>query len=870
MPAPDGPVSRLLRYRELIAAIAGAATSFAFAPYGFHFLAWLGPAVLFLLWEYASPRDAARTGFWFGAALFGAGTWWIYTAIHDFGEAPAWLAIFLVAALLAIKGAYYALLGYIVLRIAPDPSPARSLLLVPAGWTLMEWLRGWLFTGFPWLQLGYSQSDSPLAALTTIGGIHLVTFATVVSWRERSSCCSITRAARASSPIALAAVLWGGGWLLTGHEWTRPSAKPIDVALLQGAIPQDEKWLVENRAATLEKYRELNREALGARIIVWPESAVPVLAHEAEVYLAAIRQESAARGSDVMIGLLRFDFETAEIRNGLYSMSGAGDGWYFKRRLVPFGEFFPVPEAVRKWMRLHSLPYYDMTPGAEEQPPLSAGGERLAATICYEDAYGADQLAAASAFDAARQRHEQRLVRRFIGAPPAAADGALPRARGGPLAHARDEQWHHRRDRPRRQCHRAHSAVQGRRPQVEGRAAHGTHALRPHRQLADPLCRLLAADRLRRRSTEIASRPRNRAVGRVFSGSCARQVDGDASRSLQGRIHGGPENARPLRGLGILPSSMKERYEPTEIEPAVQAEWDAAGSFAASEDAARPKYYCLCMFPYPSGRLHMGHVRNYTIGDVLARYMRMQGFNVLQPMGWDAFGLPAENAAIENGVPPARWTRDNIAHMKGQLKSLGFGIDWSRELATCDADYYRWNQWLFLRMLERGIAYKTTGVVNWDPVDQTVLANEQVIDGRGWRTGALVEKREIPMYYLRITQYAEELLAALDRLPDWPDRVRAMQANWIGRSEGVNLAFPYDIDGRRGELKVFTTRADTDHGRHLRRRRRGAPARGARGAEGRQECARSSTSAGAAASWKPTSRPWKRKASRPGSPCATR
>jgi leucyl-tRNA synthetase len=190
---------------------------------------------------------------------------------------------------------------------------------------------------------------------------------------------------------------------------------------------------------------------------------------------------------------------------------------------------------------------------------------------------------------------------------------------------------------------------------------------------------------------------------------------------------------------------MKERYEPKVIEPQVQAQWEAAGSFTAREDPARPKYYCLCMFPYPSGRLHMGHVRNYTIGDVLARYMRMQGYNVLQPMGWDAFGLPAENAAIENGVPPARWTRDNIRHMKGQLKSLGFGIDWSRELATCDPDYYKWNQWLFLRMLERGIAYKTTGTVNWDPVDQTVLANEQVIDGRGWRTGAPVEKREIPM-----------------------------------------------------------------------------------------------------------------------------
>ena len=202
----------------------------------------------------------------------------------------------------------------------------------------------------------------------------------------------------------------------------------------------------------------------------------------------------------------------------------------------------------------------------------------------------------------------------------------------------------------------------------------------------------------------------------------------------------------------------------------------------------------------------MGHVRNYTIGDVLARYLRMQGYNVLQPMGWDAFGLPAENAAMSNGVPPAKWTRENIAHMRAQLKSLGFAIDWRREIATCDPGYYRWNQWLFLRMLEQGLAYRKTGVVNWDPVDQTVLANEQVIDGRGWRTGALVEKREIPMYYLNITRYAEELLEALDALSGWPERVRVMQANWIGRSEGCEIAFPYATDtardrghGRRGE-----------------------------------------------------------------------
>jgi len=254
---------------------------------------------------------------------------------------------------------------------------------------------------------------------------------------------------------------------------------------------------------------------------------------------------------------------------------------------------------------------------------------------------------------------------------------------------------------------------------------------------------------------------------------------------------------------------MQERYDPAAVESSAQRYWEEHRCFEVAEDGSRPKHYCLCMFPYPSGRLHMGHVRNYTIGDVIARYMRMRGHNVLQPMGWDAFGLPAENAAIANGVPPSKWTWDNIRYMKRQLKSLGFGIDWSREVATCSPEYYRWNQWLFLRMLERGIAYKKTGVVNWDPVDQTVLANEQVIDGRGWRTGALIEKREIPMYYLRITQYAQELLEAIDGLEGWPERVRTMQANWIGRSEGVNLSFPYDLDGEQGELRVFTTRADT-------------------------------------------------------------
>ena len=261
---------------------------------------------------------------------------------------------------------------------------------------------------------------------------------------------------------------------------------------------------------------------------------------------------------------------------------------------------------------------------------------------------------------------------------------------------------------------------------------------------------------------------------------------------------------------------MQSKYNAHVIERETQQYWNDHHSFRAVEptgDSAatpgKPKYYCLSMFPYPSGKLHMGHVRNYTIGDALTRYHRMRGYNVLQPMGWDAFGLPAENAAMANKVPPAKWTYDNIAYMKKQLQSLGFAIDWERELATCKPEYYRWNQWLFLRMLEKGLVYKKTGVVNWDPVDQTVLANEQVIDGRGWRTGALIEKREIPMYYMAITQYADELLAALDTLRGWPERVKTMQANWIGKSYGVRFAFPYTLDSKDEKLWVFTTRPDT-------------------------------------------------------------
>ncbi len=252
---------------------------------------------------------------------------------------------------------------------------------------------------------------------------------------------------------------------------------------------------------------------------------------------------------------------------------------------------------------------------------------------------------------------------------------------------------------------------------------------------------------------------------------------------------------------------MESTYNPKSIEAQVQQYWTENKTFQAVEKPGKEKFYCLAMFPYPSGRLHMGHVRNYSLGDVIARYQRMQGKNVMQPMGWDAFGLPAENAAIKHNSAPAKWTYQNIDYMRNQLKSLGFGFDWNRELATCQKDYYRWEQWFFTKLYEKGLVYKKNATVNWDPVDQTVLANEQVIDGRGWRSGAIVERKEIPQWFIKITDYAEELLTDLDQLTDWPEQVKTMQRNWIGRSEGVEMTFK--VSGSDETFDIYTTRPDT-------------------------------------------------------------
>jgi len=379
------------RYGAWLALAAGAISSLAFAPAGLYPLAIACPALLFLLWEGRRPGAAAGIGFAYAAGLFLAGTYWIYISVHDVGRAPAWLAVFLLLGLVAIMATYFALLGALAARLVPHGSGLRWLAFLPGGWLLVEWLRGWLFSGFPWLALGYAHSDSPLAGLAPVGGIHAVTLASALTAGAIVALLVGTTRERVTAAV-LVAVIWSTAAALGGRAWTQPAGPAIDVAIVQGAVPQDEKWADANRDAILKLYRELTVPVLGRRLIVWPEAAIPLLAHEAGPYLAELWGDAQAAGSDLVIGLLRYDFDNSHYYNGVLALSGEEAGWYYKRRLVPFGEFFPVPDFIRSWMRLMSLTYVDMTPGGERQPPLSAAGLKVGMTVCYEDAYGADQL----------------------------------------------------------------------------------------------------------------------------------------------------------------------------------------------------------------------------------------------------------------------------------------------------------------------------------------------------------------------------------------------------------------------------------------------------------------------------------------------
>jgi len=383
----------LARRGQWLAAPAGAALALAFAPASLVPLAFLCPAVLFLLWQGAAPRSAAWRGFLFTGGTFLAGTYWLYHSIHLVGGAPLWIAAFLMLGLVAIMGSYTAALGYAVARWGAATGTARWLLLLPAGWVLIEWFRGWFLSGFPWLALGYTQLDTPLAGFAPLVGVYGTSLAVALVAGALVALLLGGRSARIAAVVTIAAV-WIAGALLGRIGWTEVRGTQVTVALVQGAVPQSMKWEPGQRDRTLDLYAELTIPHLGAGIIVWPEAALPALESDIRDYLESLHATARAQGSDVVMGLLRRDRATSAFHNSMVAL-GATEQWYDKRRLVPFGEFFPVPSAVREWLRLMNLPYSDFVPGAREQAPLAAGGELLAPTICYEDAYASEQLSLA-------------------------------------------------------------------------------------------------------------------------------------------------------------------------------------------------------------------------------------------------------------------------------------------------------------------------------------------------------------------------------------------------------------------------------------------------------------------------------------------
>jgi apolipoprotein N-acyltransferase len=383
----------LARRGQWLAAPAGAALALAFAPVSWVPLAFLCPALLFLLWQDAAPRSAAWRGFLFTGGTFLAGTYWLYHSIHLVGGAPLWIAAFLMLGLVAIMGSYTAALGYAVARWGAASGARRWLLLLPAGWVLVEWFRGWFLSGFPWLALGYTQLDTPLAGLAPVGGVYGTSLAVALVAGALVALLLGDRGARVAAAATIAAV-GIAAFVLGRIGWTEARGTRIDVALVQGAVPQSMKWDPGERERTLQLYAQLTMPHLGAGIVVWPEAALPALESDLRDYLETLRATARAQGSDVVMGLLRRDRTTGAFHNSMVAL-GAAEQWYDKRRLVPFGEFFPVPAAVRDWLRLMNLPYSDFVPGARDQAPLAAGGETLAPTICYEDAYASEQLALA-------------------------------------------------------------------------------------------------------------------------------------------------------------------------------------------------------------------------------------------------------------------------------------------------------------------------------------------------------------------------------------------------------------------------------------------------------------------------------------------
>ena len=743
------------------ALLAGALLPAALAPFDIWPLAVLCPLALLALLRRPGPAVAALRAWSFGVGMFGTGASWVYVSIHQYGSAPVPLAAFLTLLFCLGLALFPALTFWAWARWLRE-RPGGVLFGFTAAWVLGEWWRGWFLTGFPWLYAGYSQLEAPLAGWAPVLGV--LGIGLILAFTAAALYLTLTRTR--GGPAALAAQ--------RAAVDRRPPARArrLDRARRRAAVGRDgagqhragaQVGARDSCEAILDTYVAMSEPLWGTDLVVWPEAAVPAYLDLVVDKLAPLAARAVQSGSTLLLGIPTRDANETRRRGfdafNSIAVIGADSGLYHKRRLVPFGEYVPLEPWLRGLIAFFDLPMSSFSSGPAEQPPLTVRGLRVAPSICYEVVY--PDLVGAGAADAELLLTVSNDT--WFGAsigPLQHLQMARMRAleTGRPLIRATNNGISALIDERGRVLVRGGAVHPGGHPRRRA-AHHRAHAVR-----ALGLVVRAAARRAAAAGGAVAAPPRRSASALALARAEPRAL-----------------SCAPFCRQYPAPT-MEELYDAERTEADAQAFWEQNRSFVVTEDPAREKFYCLSMFPYPSGRLHMGHVRNYTLGDVIARFHRMQGRNVLQPMGWDAFGLPAENAAIQNNTAPARWTYANIDYMRGQLQRLGFAYDWSRELATCQPAYYRWEQWFFTRLYEKGLAYKKVSAVNWCPKDATVLANEQVIEGCCWRCDTPVERREIPQWFIRITDYAEELLNDLDRSSTGPSRSRRCSATGSARA----------------------------------------------------------------------------------------
>lgn len=664
--------------RYLAALLLGTLLPLAFAPYDIFPFAVLAPMGLLALLLGTSSRQGFYLGLTFGLGYFGAGVYWVYHSIHVFGGVPPSVSALITALLVLFLALFPAITCYLTQRYF-NTLENKLIYAFPAIWVLLEWVRSWLFTGFPWLLLGYSQTHSPLKGFAPIFSVYGVSLAILLTSSLLVYALLKLRQQdyRTAYLNLLACVgIWTLGALLSLIPWTEATSNPLSVSLVQGNIPQHMKWAPEHVQLSLDRYETLTAPLWKKdQIIIWPEAAVPMSIQNAASYINMLDAKAKDTGATLILGIPAEANDGVSYYNSIVTL-GAVNKSYVKRRLVPFGEYIPLKKFSASFFNFMHIPFPTLISGSNDQAHFSLNGAVFIPSICYEIAFpelnntmddkaGVLLTLTNDAWfgdSSAQAQHLQMAAMRAIelGRPAifVSNDGitALIDANGNVL-----------------------KALPPRETAVLNGTVQPMHGLTPWmRNGMDPILFIALV-----------------MLGKAILANIL------AARALRKQT-----TIQPKKILSDSEHTMEEQYKPQEIEADAQEYWHEKNSFHVIEDVNKEKFYCLSMMPYPSGTLHMGHVRNYTIGDVIARYQYMMGKNVLQPMCWDAFGLPAENAAIKHKVPPAQWTRQNIDHMRKQFMRMGFAYDWSREITTCDPDYYRFEQWFFLRLYQKGLVYK--------------------------------------------------------------------------------------------------------------------------------------------------------------------